>query len=78
MLAMSTIVSESRDYGFWTKLKKKQIFDDCKNIWSPLKEIASINIRFRIRDCKHKYLVSFESLDRIHIRSSLLLTLQAY
>ena len=39
MLAMSKIVLESRDYD---------IFDDCKHIWSLLKQIASINGPFRI------------------------------
>ena len=40
MLAMLKIVLESRMIS--GRISRKQIFDDCKHIWSLLKEIASI------------------------------------
>ena len=54
------------------RISRKQHFDDCKHIWSQMKEIASIYGPFRIWDCKHiksLYLSPFCGQDCKHISS---------
>ena len=40
------------------RTSRKQIFDDCRHIWSVLKEITSKNGPFSILDCKHIWSIS--------------------
>ena len=52
MIAMLKFVLESRGYDFWINLAK-QVFDDCKLIWSFLQGIAIIYSLIQNCDCNH-------------------------
>ena len=49
------------------QIPRKQNFDDCKHIWSQVKEIASIYWPFGNGDCKFIYADENSFVDKMHL-----------